>query len=141
MLDLPSMDGSSVVGRNASATFLDEFRMMVLTPQSTPDVPEFTVFDTLVSRSHQANSRRFCGPPRYRGWLPSVHVDSDRCLGTLDWDRPFTTDPTQAVLVVKLVGPNGSKVLLVVRIQTLIEHLRSTTDACVPWDVWGGSLR
>jgi len=137
MLDLPSADGSSAVEQNTSATFLDEFRVMVLTPQNTLGVPEFTVFDTLVPRDHPANSRRFCAPLRYHHWFPSVHVDSDRCLGTLDRDKPFSTDPTQAVFTVQLVRRNGPSVSLVVRIQTLIEHLRSTADACVPWDVWG----
>ena len=137
MLDLPHADGSSVVEQNTIATFLDEFRMMVLTPRSTPDAPEFSIFNTLIPHNHPGNSWRFCAPSRYHHWLPSVHVDSDRCLGSLDRDRPFTTDPTQAVLAVKLVSPNGSSVSLVVRIQTLIEHVHSTADARVPWDVWG----
>jgi len=126
-----------VVGRKTHVTFLDEFRMMVLTPQIAPDVLEFILFDTLVPRGHPVISRRFCLPSRYRDWFPSVHVDGDRCLGTPDRDRPLIADPTQAVLVVKLDN-NGPCVLLVVRIQTLIEHVRSTgADTCVPWDVWG----
>ena len=37
-----------------------------------------------------------------------------------------------------LVSPLGPFVLLIMRIQTLIEHARLTsTDAYVPWDVWG----
>jgi len=124
--------------RNPSVAFLDEYRMMVLAPQSTQDVPEFTLFDTLVPRDRPVNSRRFRVPLKYHNRIPSVHVDGSRCLGTLDRDRPLTTDPTQAVLVVELDGPGMSPVLLIVRIQTLIEYVRSTTtDACVSWEVWG----
>ena len=66
-----------------------------------------------------------------------MFVDSDRCLGTLDRDRLFITDPTQAILVVQLVSNHGERVLIIVRIQTLIEHLCSiNTDACAPWDEW-----
>ena len=128
-----------MVKRNTSVTFLDEFRMMVLTPPINPhDVLEFTLFDTLAPRGHPVNSRRFLLPPSYHDWTPSIHVDSGRCLGTLDRDEPLPTGPTQAVLVVRLVGHSRPRVLLIVRIQTLIEHVRSTgTDACVPWDVWG----
>jgi len=137
MLSLPSTNG------NTSITFVDEFRMMVLTTKSTQDVPEFTLFDTLVPRGHPVNSRRFCVPSKYHNWIPSMYVDNDRCLGTLDRDRPLITDPTQAVLVVKLVKPRMSPVLVIVRIQTLIEHVCSTStdtcDTCVPWDVWGRS--
>lgn len=66
-----------------------------------------------------------------------MFVDSDRCLGTLDRNRLFITDPTQAILVVQLVSNYGERVLFIVRIQTLIEHLCSiNTDACAPWDEW-----
>jgi len=119
-----------------TVTFLDEFRIVFLTPD-TPPVPEFTVFDTLVPRNHQARSRRFCVPARYRGWLPALYLDGDRCLGTLD--RPLTTDPAQAILVIKLISPDGSRVLLVVRIQTLIDLCvhSMNPDTCVPWEEWG----
>jgi len=124
--------------RNPRVIFLDEYRMVVLAPQTTKDVPKFTLFDTLVPRGHLINQRRFHVPLKYHDWIPSVHVDGDRCLGTLDRNRPLTTDPTQAVLVVKLAKSHAPPVLLVVRIQTLIERVCSTTtDACVPWDVWG----
>jgi len=122
----------------AFITFLDEFRMIFLAPQTSPDVLEFTLFDTLVPRGHPVHSRRFCLPPRYHDQFLSIHVDSDRCLGTLDRDRFLTTDPTQAVFVMKLVSHNRSRVLLIARMQTLIEYVRSTgTGACVPWDIWG----
>ena len=137
MFRLLSTDGGTAIYKNTSVTFLDEFRMMGLTPQITPDDLEFTSFDTFVPHGHPVNSRQFLLPPRCHGWTPSVHVDGDRCLGTLDRGGPLTTDPTQAVLVVKLARPRAVPVLLVVRVQTLIEHVRSaSTDACVPWDVW-----
>jgi len=138
MLCLSFMVESTAADRNISVTFLDEFRIMVLTPQSTQDVPEFTLFDTLVPHGYPVNSRRFRLPPRYHNWIPSAHVDGDRCLGTPDRDRPLITDPTQAVLVVKLAKPHTSPVLFIVRVQTLIEYVCSTsTDTCVPWDMWG----
>jgi len=120
---------------NITITFLDEFRIILLTP-ATPPVPEFTVFDTLVPPGHQVRSRRFCVPTGYRDWYPVLHADGDRCLGTLG--RPLTTDPAQAVLVIKLVSPDGPRVLLIVRIQTLIECVHSTSpDTCAPWEEWG----
>jgi len=128
-----SANESMVIREGTRVTFLDEFRMMVF----APDVPEFTLFDTHVPPGHPVNSRRFRIPLRYRNWFPSVHVDSDRCLGTPDREVPLTTDPTQAVLVVKLTDLSRRCVLLIVRIQTLIEHECSMDlDACVPWDVW-----
>ena len=118
-------------------TFLDEFRLVVWTPESTP-VPEFTLFDTLVPYGDPGNSQRFRVASRYHTWFPHIHVDGDRCLGTLDRDRPFTTDPTMAVLVMRLISPNHSRNLLIVRIQNLLEHAHSTNpEGYVPWDRWG----
>ena len=111
---------------------------MVLTPKSDMGVPEFTVFDTLITRGHPANSRRFHLPPRYTGWQPSVHVDHGRCLGTLDRDRLLITDPTQAILVLELSSVDGGRVYIIVRIQILIEHLCAVgMGDCVSWDEWG----
>ena len=67
-----------------------------------------------------------------------MFVDGDWFLGTLNRDRPLTTDPAQAVFVLRLFGRQGLCILLIVWIQTLIEHVRSaSTDTCVPWDEWG----
>jgi len=135
MLNLSSTNRYPLSGGNATVTFLDEFRMMVLT-HGTSSVPEFTIFDTFVPRNHPVRSRRFCVPQRYRDWIPVLHVDGDRCLGSLD--RPLMTDPTQAILVITLVSPNGPRVFLIVRIQTLIKCVYSTNpDTCVPWEEWG----
>jgi len=139
VLNLPSPDKSAPVGPGTDATFLDEFWMIVSTPENIP-VPRFTLFDTSIPRNHPAASRQFCVPSKYCNWSLFVHIDSDRCLGTPDRDRPLTTDPTQAVFVVELVSNRGPRVLLIVRVQTLIEHVRSATAdarACVFWDVWG----
>lgn len=102
--------------------------------------PEFTLFNTLVPRGHPVFSRRFRAPWIYRDWFPFVHLDCDRCLGTLDQDRALATDPTQAIFVVELVSRDRdeSRVLLVVRIQALIEHMYSvSTGDYVPWHKWG----
>ena len=109
--------------------------MIFLTPD-TPPIPEFTIFDTLVPPNHKARLRRFCMPERYRDWFPVLCADGDRYLGTLD--RPLTTDPAQAILVIKLVSPDGPRVLLIVRIQTLIKCVHSMSpDTCSPWEEWG----
>ena len=138
ILNLPSTSPNLAFERDAPVTFLDEFRMILFTSQISPGVLDFALFDTFVPRGHQMNSRRFSLPPRYHDWTSSICVDNDRCLGTLDQDGSLTTDPTQAVLVMMLSHHLGPSVLLIVRIQTLIERARSKgTDPCVPWDTWG----
>ena len=137
VFDLPSTDEDASIGRGIDVVFLDEFWMIVSTPANAP-VPEFTLFDTVAPRNHPAASRQFRVPSRYRDCTTFVHVDCDRCLGVPDRDRYLTVDPTQAIFVAELVSSRGPRVLLIVRMQTLFEHVRSaTTDACVPWDVWG----
>jgi hypothetical protein len=138
VLDLPSTGGSTTIERGTKVTFLDEFRMVVLTPQYAHDTPEFTLFDTLAPRGHPVNSRRFLIPSRYDDWHPNVYVDGDRYLGTPDRGRSLATDPNQAVFVVELVSSYGKRVLLIVRVQTLIEDMCSVNaNACVPWGEWG----
>ena len=135
VLDLPSEDESVHIGWGTEIFFLDEFRMMVSTP-GFPDVPEFTLFNTLTPGGHPASSRRFRVPQEYRGKPAFVFVDPHRCLGTHDRDRPLITDPTQAVLVMELVD-DWQRILVIVRIQTLVGHLHSVdTDGCVSWDEW-----
>jgi len=138
VLDLPPTDGSTPITGDTRVTFLDEYRVMVLTSKRVSDVPEFVLFDTLVPSGHPVTSKRFRTPPRYHGWYSAVFLDDDWSSGILDRDRPFTTDPTQAVFVVKLVNPQRPHVLLVVRIQPLIEYICSaSTETCVPWREWG----
>ena len=132
------MDGNPSVGEDTNAIFLDEFRVMVFIPNNHPDAFGFTLFNTLVPRGHPANSLQFCLPQEYHDRLIVVRVDSDRCLGTLDRDKPLTTDPTQAVLAVKFVNFDRPPVFIIVRIHTLIENLSSMSPgASVPWDAWG----
>jgi len=129
-----SANGGVVARESTGVTFLDEFLLMAYDQA----VPELTLFDTHVPPGHPVNSRRFRISVGYRNWDPFVHVDSDRCLGTLDRDRPLVIDPAQAVFVVMLVSPHGRRIFLTVRIQVLIEHMNSmNSDACVPWGVWG----
>ena len=137
ILNLPPADRNPSIGQATQAIFLDEFRIMVLTPDSTP-VPEFALFDTLVPYGDPGNLRRFRIPPRYHGWSPVIHVDDDRCLGTPDRDTPFITDITQAVLVIRLISPGGLRNLLIVRIQAFFEHTDSmNAGGYIPWDRWG----
>jgi len=111
---------------------------MITTRDTGTDTPVFTVFDTLIPQDHPTSSRRFSLPPQYRDREPFVFVDRDRPLGTLNSDGPLTTDPTQAILVVKLSKLGRRNVLLVVRMTALIEHVCSTrSNALLPWDEWG----
>ena len=124
-----------------SATFLDEFRILVAAPKHTPDgaldAAEFTLFDTLVPRGHPVNSRRLRVPLRYSDWVPSVYVDSDGYLGMSNPGDPLTTDPTQPVFVLRLVSRYGPRLLLIVRTQVLIDCVFSANaDADVPWEEW-----
>jgi hypothetical protein len=49
------------------------------------------------------SSRRLDLPPQYEpDGSAFIHVDQDRSLGTPDKDGPVITDPTQAILVIKL---------------------------------------
>ena len=53
-------------------------------------------------------------------------------------DEPLIADPAQAILVVELESGQGTRVLVVVRTQTLIEYACSPrTDFGVPLDDWG----
>ena len=114
---------------------------MMVSTLGSPNVPELTLFNTLVPSTHPENSQRFRVPQRYHRWWTSVFVESDKCFGTLDRDRLFVTDPTHAILVVQQVSNHGERVLIIVRIQTFIEHLCSVnTDACTSWDEWKGGV-
>jgi len=117
--------------------FLDEFRTVVPASYMGINPCELIVFDTLIPQGHPRSSRRFGLPPRYQNAHARIHADEERYLGTLDRDVPFITDPTQAIIAVELSG-SGYHVLLIVRIQVLIEHACSRpTNTYVPWDEWG----
>ena len=137
ILNLPSEDRIPYIRNTTHVTVLDEFRMIIFTLECTT-VPEFTLCDTLVPYGSPGNLQRFRLPPRYHGWFPHIHVDSGRCLGTPDRDRPLTTDPALAVFVMSLISPNQSRNLFIVRIQPLFEHAHSLgAGGYVPWDMWG----
>lgn len=117
--------------------FLDEFRTVVQSRYMGTNPSKLIVFNTLIPQGHPRSSRRFGLPPQYQYAHVHIHADEDRYLGTLDRDAPFVTDPAQATIAVELSGPEYH-VLLVVRIQTLIEHVCSRhTNVHVPWDEWG----
>lgn len=105
-----------------------------------PDAPELVVFDTLVPREHPGNLRRFRLPPKYSGRGARVDLDLDRSLGTVNRDGHLIVDPTQAVFIINLAAPIvlGLQILLILRIQPMIEHARSMrADTHIPWDEWG----
>jgi hypothetical protein len=140
VLDLSSTGGNKLVERDTKVTFLDEFRMILLTPDRAANSPELILFNTLLPQDHPGNSRRLSLPPRYRNWSPSLGYDSNRPLGTLNWDGPLIIDPSQAVLVVEFSDGNLRNVLIILRMQVLIDHSCSTSaDAHIPWNEWGRS--
>jgi len=84
------------------------------------------------------NSRRFSLLPQYHDRDHLTFSNRDRPLVTLNSGGPLITDPTQAILVVVLSKSGHQNVLLVVRINALIERVCSThTDVHIPWDEWG----
>jgi len=136
VLNLPITDW---IGLNPSRPiFLDGFRIMVPTHDTGTNVPEFIVFNTLIPQDHPMNSRWFSLPPQYHDRNPITFFDRDRSLGTLNSDGPIIADPTQAILVVRFSKPDHRDVLLVVRMQALIEHVCSArADVHIPWNEWG----
>ena len=107
---------------------------MVATCATSTNAPELTVSDTHLLHNDPMISRRFSLPPRYHDKDHLMFVDQDR----LDSDGPLIADPTQAILVVEFSKIGHESILLVVRINTLIEHVCSTrTDVHLPWDEWG----
>ena len=134
-----SSDGSGPIGYNCQVTFIDEFRIMVCCNYSLDDV--FTVFNTFVPQDHPGNMRQFGLPPKYPGREVRAYLDRYESLGTVNRDGHLVADPTQAILVLSLyLGPQDPEVVLILRIQSLIEHACSMrTDTEIPWDEWGRS--
>jgi hypothetical protein len=137
VLDLPTVEFLESI--DTGVVFLDEFRIILATCNTRTSSCQLIVFNTLIPQGHPMSSQRLDLPPQYdRYGNIFVHVDKDASLGTLDRDGPIITDPTQAILVVKLAEPDYEDVLVVVRIQPLIERVCSTrTDENIPWDEWG----
>ena len=124
--------------QNYLSAFLDEFRIMLVCYRNSRTDPGLLVVNTLVSQDHPKNLRRLKFPDKYRSMGAYLYCDRDRSLGMYR-DGPLITDPTQAILMIGLSAhlPNLS-VLLIVRIQPLIELACSTrTEIEVPWDEWG----
>ena len=114
---------------------LDEFRILVSVRDPDTNAPKLTVFNTVTPRSDPSNSRQFSLPPQYCDGHALIHADQGRSLGALNGDGPLVTDPTQAILVVEIVR---LRLLLIVRIQTLVERVCSTrAEVEIPWDEWG----
>jgi len=131
--------GSSIANKgDVRATFLDEFRTTVPVPDRTGNA-QFILYNTLLLQNHPGSFRRFCFPQKYRSWFPLTNTDYDMPPGTVDRDGPLVTDPTQAALLVKLLGREGAdRVLFIFRTQALVDHACSTSaDTDIPWDEWG----
>ncbi|KAF9643424.1 hypothetical protein BDM02DRAFT_3273044 [Thelephora ganbajun] len=137
VLDLLSTDESELVKRYPQVVFLDEFRMVVI-PDKFWSL-ELVVFDTLIPQNHPGNVQRLELPPRFYDQLANIRVDHDRDLGILSTDEALIADPSQAVLVIELLGGNFEPtVLVVVRMQVLIERKYPVrADSRVSWDEWG----
>ena len=130
------MDGSELVGRDTKVTFLDEFQMLVSTPNRSGSLAELALFDTLLLQGHPRNLRRFHIPMRYRNRFSSIITDRDGSLGTQD--GPLIIDPAQTILVVRLFDTDEPlRILLVLRIRALITRACSmSSDTCIPWEEW-----
>jgi len=137
VLELSSTDGSGLVGRDTKVTFLDEFRMMVSTPERNDELAELVLINTLLPQDHPRNLRRFHIPPRYRKWFSFVITDRDGSLGTQDGS--IMIDPAQTILVVDLFECGEPlHIFLVLRKQALITRACSmSSDTHIPWDEWG----
>ena len=135
VLDLSYGDGK-FPPYNVEAVFLDEFRMMIYTPEYTEDPPEFILFDTFApEQDRPANFRRFRLPLKYCRLSPSVNLDAGIGLGTLNQDEPLIVDPTQAFIVLQLSSDDAlADVVVALRIQALVEQAcLMGTDTCIPW--------
>jgi len=135
--------GSELLGDETGIIFLDEFQVMVSTPDNTGNAPRFSVFNTLVPQNNSRNPRHFLVPSKYRTWFPYMNASHSTPSGTLDRDGPLIIDPTQAVLAVELFSREEpwAIFLVVLRTQALIEHACSvSTDTDIPWDEWGSKV-
>ena len=112
---------------------------MVFTPDLTENPPEFMLFNTLVSQDDSRSLRRFRVPQRYRNWFPSVIIDHEMPLGTLNQNEPLIVDPAQAFIVLGLFrGEVSTLVFIILRTQALIKYSCSVnTDTYIPWEEWG----
>jgi len=130
------MDESQFVGPSTKVTFLDEFRLMVSTPDRN-GLAELVLFNTLLPQDHPRNLRRLYIPLRYRGRFSSVITDCYGSPGTQDGS--LITDPAQAILVVDAYDDDESHhISLILRTRTLVTRACSmNSDTCIPWDEWG----
>ena len=136
LLDLSSIDGSGLVGKGTQAIFLDEFRVAIIPDKSA--TAELVVFNTLIPQGHPGHLQRLAFPPEFRGKRANIRIDHGWNTGTLNRDEVLLLDPAQAVLIMELGGRPEPLVLLVIRIQALIEQTYSTrADLSVPLDEWG----
>src|SRR6266478_8754508 len=101
VLHLSSTDRKELVSKHTWVTFLDEFRIVVLSDRQ--GTVGLAVFNTLIPQGHLGNLRRLALPH----WTVAIIVDDDRPLGIPDRDEPFIADPTQAVLVVEFANSSG----------------------------------
>jgi hypothetical protein len=140
VFDCSSVDGSGLLTEDSQFVFLDEFRVMAISRHTHLESLEILVFNTLVPQGHPRGLRRLNLPPKYRDTRASIHVDPYRSLGPSNSDGPITVDPAQAIVLVNLVSRHAKKpqVLLILRVQPLIEHVCSmSTYVQTPWDEWG----
>ena len=115
---------------------------MILTRGYAVDSFGLVLINTLASQVRQRTFRLFCLPARYRDWDTSASIDYSMSFGTPDQDTPFIVDPTQAFIVLQFQGgEKQTRVCIVLRTQTLIEHACSVgTNTYIPWEEWGGDV-
>lgn len=119
-----------MVGQRTRVTFLDEFRIVVLSDKQR--TVGLVVFNTIIPQYHPGILRRLALPHE----TFAIIVDRDRPLGIMDVDEPLITDPTQAILVVEPV--NNLDPPVVVTMQALVGQTHPTcADSLIPWNEWG----
>lgn len=136
VLNLSSDEKSEFIVLNSTFIFLDEFRM-AFTPREL-NIAGLVVFNTLIPQGCPGYLQLLEFPPDLHSQLVHIHVDRDRHMGTHNRDEILIADPAQAVLAMEPWRNRTSLVLLVIRMQALIERTCSIrADLRVPWDEWG----
>lgn len=113
---------------------------MIFTHDHTVNSSGLTLINTAISQGHPGHFRRFRIPTRYRDWeVPSAGIGCDLSSETANQDGPFIVDPTQAFIVLQLLGIKvPTSVCIILRTQALIEHACSMgAETYIPWEEWG----
>ena len=136
VLDLSFAEWSDSIIPNSPLIFLDEFRMAV-TPCGY-EVAGLIVFNTLIPQGYPGYLQQLEFPTDLHIRLDHIYGDHHQHLEIQNKDKILIADPAQAVLAMEFRRPQAPPVMLVMRMQALIERMCSVrTDPHVPWSEWG----